>query len=69
MFDIDSMAKQAVSAFAPSDAVFARVKNRIREKQQKGATGGAVLVCVNKNSEKIFRSVFKKHDKLMQKIA
>lgn len=69
MFDMDSMLQQAVSAFAPSDAVFARVKDRIREADKSKGTGVVVLGFVNQDSEKIFRSVFKKHNKLMQKIA
>lgn len=68
MFDTDSLLRQAVSAFAPSDAVFSRVKDRICGKARK-AQSGVVLVCVDKDSCKIFERVFKKYDKLMQRIA
>ncbi len=68
MFDTDSLLRQAVSAFAPSDAVFSRVKDRIRGKAPK-AQSSVVLVYVDKDSRKIFERVFKKYDKLMQKIA
>lgn len=68
MFEPENLLQQAVSAFAPSDAVVARVKDRIRAKTKKAHTG-VVLVCVNQNSQKIFKSVFKKYNKLMQKIA
>lgn len=68
MFDSENALKQAVSAFHPSDAVFARVKNRIYNtaKQKKSCV---TLISVNKDSRKIFETVFKKYDKLMQKIA
>lgn len=69
MFDTDTLLQQAVAAFSPSDAVFARVKDRIRERDQSKGRGVVVLGFVNQDSEKIFRSVFKKHNKLMQKIA
>lgn len=68
MFDTDSLLRQAVSAFAPDDAVFVRVKDRICGKARRAKTG-VVLVYVNKDSRKIFNAVFKKYDKLMQKIA
>ncbi len=48
MFDTDSLLRQAVSAFAPSDAVFSRVKDRIRGKAQK-AQSSVVLVYVDKD--------------------
>lgn len=68
MFDTENLLQQAVSAFAPSDAVFTRVKNRICAKNKK-AHSSVVLVYVNQDSQKIFKSVFKKYNKLMQKIA
>ncbi len=68
MFDTDSLLRQAVSAFSPSDAVFSRVKDRICGKARK-TQSSVVLVYVDKDSRKIFERVFKKYDKLMQKIA
>lgn len=68
MFDTENLLQQAVSAFYPSDRVFARVKKHVFEKAQK-TQNGVVLVCVNRDSRKIFNSVFKAYDKLMQRIA
>lgn len=68
MFDTENVLQQAVSAFYPSDSVFIRVRKRIVENAQK-AKSSVVLVCVNQNSHKIFKSVFKEYDKLMQRIA
>lgn len=71
MFDSEKILQQAISAYAPSDAVFARVKARLRERfeQIRSPQSSVVLICVNKDSPKIFKSVFKKYQKLMQKIA
>ncbi len=68
MFEPENLLQQAVAAFQPSNAVFARVKNRIC-KETKKTQSSVVLVYVNQNSQKIFKSVFKKYNKLMQKIA
>lgn len=68
MFDPENALKQAVSAFHPSDAVFTRVKNRIYN-TVKQTRSSVTLISVNKDSRKIFDAVFKKYDKLMQKIA
>ena len=56
MFDSENALKQAVSAFHPSDAVFARVKNRIYN-TVKQTRSSVTLISVNKDSRKIFETV------------
>lgn len=66
MFDVENYIKQALGAFYPSEAVSARVKERIRPRR-KGC--GASVAFVNRDSEKIIKAVFKRYEKLMQNIA
>lgn len=66
MFDAENYVKQALGAFYPSEAVAARVKARIWSHRKESSVS---VVFVNRDSEKIIKAVFKRFDKLMQKIA
>ncbi len=64
MFDLDQLLEQAVKSRYPTDAVTAAVKRRIRPLKS-----SVQIVFVNADSPKILKSAFKRHEKLMQKIA
>ncbi len=64
MFESEKALQTAVSAFRPSASVRAAVKKRIR------SSGNRIsVVFVSQNSEKILKSVFARHEKLLKKIA
>lgn len=64
MDKLEALLQQAVHAFSPSAAVRERVKFRICPQQFSGVS----VVFVHKDGAKIMESVFKRYEKLMNKI-
>lgn len=64
MLESEKALQTAVSAFRPSASVRAAVKQRIRPSKS-----SVSVVFVSQDSEKILKSVFKRYEKLMRKIA